>query len=67
VTVSISCYDNAGTAGARIYNGIYADRSAVPRVTVAASVPYTGMLSSLSSLRTGASLNAKDQATVFGI
>jgi Flp pilus assembly protein TadG len=66
VTVSINCYDNAGTAGARVYDGVYADRAVVPRVTVAAQVPYKPLVGGPVSLL-GAQLNADDQASVFGI
>jgi len=66
ITVTISCYANAGLNGARVYNGIYTARPNVPRVTVSASVPYTP-LAALFGIDGGASLNAKSQATVFGL
>jgi Flp pilus assembly protein TadG len=67
VTVSITCYDNAGTDGARVYDGVYADRAVVPQVTVQAQIPYSPIVGAFISLNSGASLNAEDQATVFGI
>ena len=67
VTVTIACYDNAGTDGARVYDGVYSDRSVVPRVTVTARVPYSPIVGAVLSLNGGANLNADSQATVFGI
>ena len=67
VTVSIVCYDNSGTGGARIYNGLYADRANVPRVTVTASVPYHPIAGMIGVNFSGINLNASNQAPVFGI
>jgi Flp pilus assembly protein TadG len=67
VAVDIDCYDNAGTDGARVYDGVYSDRAVVPRVTVRAQVPYSPIVGGVMSLNAGANLNAEDQATVFGI
>jgi Flp pilus assembly protein TadG len=67
VTVAITCYDNSGTDGARMYDGIYADRAVVPQVTVTASIPYSTIVGGLPALNSGAHLNASDQAVVFGI
>ena len=67
VTVTITCYDNSGTDGDRVYDGVYADRGVVPQVTVAANIPYSPIVGVVPSLRSGARLNATDQAAVFGI
>jgi hypothetical protein len=67
VSISINCYDNAGTDGARVYDGIYSDRPVVPRVTVSASIPYSPVLVGARFPSGGARLNASSQATVFGI
>ena len=67
VTVTITCYDNSGTDGDRVYDGVYADRGVVHQVTVAASIPYSAIVYSPTSLNSGAHLNATDQAAVFGI
>jgi hypothetical protein len=67
VTVSITCYDNSGTDGARIYDGLYSDRAVVPVVTVTAAVPYTPVVGGVVSLNSGAQLNASSEAAVFGI
>ncbi|WP_283938184.1 TadE/TadG family type IV pilus assembly protein [Sphingomonas brevis] len=67
ITVTIDCYANAGVDGARIYDGIYSARPNVPRVTVAASVPYSPLAGVFGIPAGGLSLNASSQATVFGI
>jgi Flp pilus assembly protein TadG len=67
VTVTITCYDNSGVDGDRVYDGIYADRAVVPQVTVTATVPYSPIDGGTPSLNSGAHLNASDQAVVFGI
>jgi hypothetical protein len=67
ISVTISCYDNAGTDGARVYDGIYTARAQVPRVTVSASVPYSPLLTSFGALSSGIHLNASSQAVVFGL
>jgi Flp pilus assembly protein TadG len=67
VQVIITCYDNAGTDGARVYDGVYSDRASVPQVTVKANIPYSPIVGTVTSLNSGAHLNAEDQATVFGI
>jgi Flp pilus assembly protein TadG len=67
ITVTIDCYDNAGTAGARIYNGLYSDRPQVPRVKVSAAVPYTPLVGLIGIPTGGLTLHADSQAAVFGI
>lgn len=68
VTVSIdTCYDNSGTDGTRVYNGVYADRATVPIVTVSANVPYTPIVGRVAGLSSSLHLNASSEATVFGI
>lgn len=67
VTVTITCYDNAGTNGARVYDGIYTSRAQVPVVRVSASVPYTPIVGSIGFNTSNLSLNARSEATVFGI
>lgn len=67
VTVSISCYANAGVDGARIYDGIYSARPNVPIVRVRAAVPYSPVIGSLGFNATGLSINAYSESTVFGI
>lgn len=67
VSVTITCYDNSGVDGNRVYDGVYADRASVPRVTVTATVPYSAIVGGLPLLNSGAHLNASDQAVVFGI
>ena len=67
ITVTIDCYANAGVAGARVYNGVYADRANVPRVKVRASVPYTPLIGAIGFKSVGLKLNASSQATVFGL
>ena len=67
VTVSITCYANAGLNGARVYNGIYTSRPVVPVVRVTAQVPYTPILGSFGFRGTGLRLNAYSEATVMGI
>jgi hypothetical protein len=67
ITVTIECYDNSGTDGARVYDGVYSDRPNVPVVTVSASVPYSPLVGAFGIANGSAFLNASDQATVFGI
>jgi hypothetical protein len=67
ITVSIDCYDNSGTDGARVYDGVYSDRPNVPVVTVSASVPYSPLVGAFGIANGSTSLNASSQATVFGI
>jgi TadE-like protein len=67
VTVTIDCYDNSGTDGARVYDGVYSDRSSVPRVTVSAHVPYSPLVGAGIGVHGGTFLNASSEATVFGI
>ena len=67
ITVSIDCYANAGADGARVYNGIYTARADVPRVTVAASVPYSPLLTMVGLGAGAVSLNASSEAVVFGL
>ena len=67
VTVSITCYDNSGTDGDRVYDGVYADRGEVPQVTVTAVIPYSPLVGGVSSLISGAHVGASDQAVVFGL
>lgn len=67
ITVSIDCYDNQGTDGARTYDGVYTDRASIPRVTVSARVPYTPLIGAAVGVRGGGFLNASSEATVFGI
>jgi hypothetical protein len=66
ITVTIDCYANAGVDGARIYDGVFSARPNVPRVTVAASVPYTP-IASVFGFDGPMVLNASSQATVFGL
>ena len=66
ITVTIDCYANAGVDGARVYNGVWAARANVPRVRVAASVPYTP-IASVFGFNGPIALNASSQATVFGL
>ena len=67
ITVTITCYANAGVGGARVYNGIYTLRPTVPVVRVTARVPYTPILGSFGFRGTGLRLNAFSEATVMGI
>lgn len=67
ITVSIRCYDNAGTDGARVYDGLYSDRPQVPLVEVSASVPYAPLFGLLGISAGGLKLNAADEAAVFGL
>jgi hypothetical protein len=67
ITVTIDCYDNQGTDGARTYDGVYSDRPSVPRVLVSARVPYSPLASSIIGASGSTFLNASSQATVFGI
>lgn len=67
ITVTIDCYANAGVGGARVYGGIYSERSTVPRVTVSAAVPYAPLVGAIGFRSTGLMLNASSQATVFGL
>ena len=67
ITVAIRCYDNAGTDGARVYDGLYSERPQVPLVEVSASVPYTPLLGFFGVPAGGLTLNAADEAAVFGI
>jgi Flp pilus assembly pilin Flp len=67
ITVTVDCYDNAGTDGARQYDGLYSDRANVPQVTVSAHVSYPPIIGGTRALSLGASLNASDQAVVVGL
>jgi Flp pilus assembly protein TadG len=67
ITVSIDCYANAGVGGARVYAGLYSERDSVPRVTVSAVVPYQPLVGSIGFNASGLSVNASNQAPVFGI
>ena len=67
ITVTITCYANAGASGARVYNGIYSARAQVPVVNVSATVPYTPIASMFGFRGTGLSLNGASEATVYGI
>jgi Flp pilus assembly protein TadG len=67
ITVSITCYANAGVGGARVYDGIYTTRPNVPIVRVRAAVPYTPILGSFGFNASGLSLNAYSESTVFGL
>lgn len=67
ITVTITCYANAGVDGARVYDGIYTSRPNVPVVRVAAAVPYTPVVGSFGFNVTGLTLNAYSESTVFGI
>ena len=68
ITVTVNCYDNTGGGGATtVYAGVYEGMANVPRVTVSASVPYTPLVGSIGFDTAGISLNADNQATVFGI
>ena len=66
VTVAIDCYDNGGSGGARVYNGIYTARTTVPWVRVTATVPYPPLLTIVGLGDGTVSLHASSQATVFG-
>jgi hypothetical protein len=67
ITVTVNCYDNSGEDGARIYGGIYTARPMVPRVTVEASVPYVPLVGAIGFEAGGLSLNAANEAVVFGL
>ena len=67
ITVTIVCYDNSGSGGERVYEGIYSERSTVPQVTVSASVPYQPLAGALGFNGIGLTLNASNQAPVAGI
>lgn len=67
ITVTINCYDNAGTAGARVYDGIYTTRATVPVVEVKAEIPYDAIVGAIGVDTASLELNAKSEATVFGI
>ena len=67
VTVTISCYENEGEDGARVYDGVYSARTEVPIVRVRAAVPYTPIVGSLGFEASGLSLNAYSESTVFGL
>lgn len=67
ITVTITCYANAGVGGSRVYNGIYTLRPTVPVVRVTAQVPYTPIIGSFGFKGTGLRLNASSEATVMGI
>jgi hypothetical protein len=67
IEVRIECYANEGEDGARVYGGIYSDRESVPQVTVEASVPYAPLVAAIGFNATGLSINAQNQAPVFGI
>jgi len=69
ITVTIDCDDNTGgpDGDLPIYNGVYNQRSTVPQVTVSASVPYTPLVGAIGFEATGLSINAANQAAVFGL
>lgn len=67
VTITIDCYANAGVDGDRVFGGVYSDRATVPRVTVAAAVPYQPLVGAIGFNTNGLVLNASNQAAVFGI
>jgi Flp pilus assembly protein TadG len=67
ITVSITCYDNSGTDGDRVFDGIYSARAEVPVVNVRATVPYSPIAASLGFGTAGLDLNAQSEVTVFGI
>ena len=67
ITVTIDCYDNSGDDGARVYGGVYSERASVPHVRVSATVPYQPLVGAIGFNATGLSLNASNQAPVFGI
>ena len=67
ISVTITCYANAGVGGTRVYNGIYTSRPVIPVVRVTAQVPYTPILGSFGFRGTGLRLNAYSEATVMGI
>ncbi len=67
VTVSITCYSNVGTNGARVYNGIYTSRANVPRVSVSATVPYVPLLGAIGFNSIGVALRARNEAAVSGL
>lgn len=67
ITVTITCYANAGADGARVYDGIYSARPQVPIVKVTAAVPYTPIVGSFGFNASGISLNAYSESTVFGL
>lgn len=67
ITVTITCYDNAGTDGARVYDGIYSSRAQVPVVKVSASVPYSPIVGAIGVDASNFRLNAYSEGTVFGI
>lgn len=67
ITVTIDCYDNAGTDGARVYDGIYSTQTNVPRVIVTAEVPYSPIIASIGVDASSFELNAKSEGTVFGL
>lgn len=67
ITIQIDCYANAGVGGARVYGGLYTERATVPRVRVTAAVPYQPLVGAIGFNANGLSLNASNQAPVFGI
>ena len=62
VTVSLSCVDNSGSTYGSIYDGL----SAVPVVTVSATVPYSSLFSAIGFDATDLQLSASSQAPVMG-
>jgi Flp pilus assembly protein TadG len=67
ITVTVECYDNSGDEDERVYRGIYSERATVPQVTVSASVPYQPLVGSIGFNALGLSVNASNQAPVFGL
>jgi Flp pilus assembly protein TadG len=67
ITVTITCYENTGVDGARVYDGIYSARPNVPVVKVTAAVPYAPIVGSFGFDAGGLSLNAYSESTVFGL
>jgi Flp pilus assembly protein TadG len=67
VTVTITCHENSGVDGARIYDGVYSARPDVPVVKVTAAIPYAPIAGSFGFQANGLSLNASSEATVFGL
>ena len=67
ITVEITCYENSGVDGARVYDGIYSARPDVPVVKVTAAVPYAPIVGSFGFEADGLSLNAYSESTVFGL
>jgi Flp pilus assembly protein TadG len=61
VTVTMTC-DTSGD-----YGSFYAGLAGIPRVTVAASVPYTSLFSLLGFNTVGLKMTASSQAVVMGI